>query len=436
MAYLRQAQEQGEDQLVVAKADGSGETVIARRPSRLKGFGGVNPSWSATGDLLAVAAYQSGGNQISVLQILTVDGKEVKEFPLPMQVGAIAWMPDNSGLFFTGWGKAGTIGQIWFQPYPEGAAVRVTNDLTNYIGVSVTGDGKALVTSQKKPASTIYVGDAPASLDEKTQWKLKPISSEQAPGYWLSWTGDNRLLQADAAGHAFVSAADGSDRARLLQGEQWIGNPTRCGSGKMILFSQLSETNTGGLYRMNLETGEVKPLTQEGGEYSSGVCTPDGKWALYEGDRAGGGYIARIAIEGGEPKELAKGQINHGPVISPDGELMAYTRWEGQGANAKLKFVLQKLEPGAPVKEIDAPVTTTLVNWTADGRGLTFVRTTGTSINLYLQPLAGGPAVQLTRFEEEPSAIVAYAWSRDRKRIAITRARFNDTDVVMFSGFR
>ena len=32
--------------------------------------------------------------------------------------------------------------------------------------------------------------------------------------------------------------------------------------------------------------------------------------------------------------------------------------------------------------------------------------------------------------------IVAYAWSHDGKKIAITRARFNDTDVVMFSGFR
>ena len=28
------------------------------------------------------------------------------------------------------------------------------------------------------------------------------------------------------------------------------------------------------------------------------------------------------------------------------------------------------------------------------------------------------------------------AWSRDWKKIAITRARYNDTDVVMFSGFR
>ena len=39
-------------------------------------------------------------------------------------------------------------------------------------------------------------------------------------------------------------------------------------------------------------------------------------------------------------------------------------------------------------------------------------------------------------FDDEPSAIVAYAWSRDGKKIAITRARFYDSDVVLFTELR
>jgi len=53
-----------------------------------------------------------------------------------------------------------------------------------------------------------------------------------------------------------------------------------------------------------------------------------------------------------------------------------------------------------------------------------------------MQPLAGGPPVQLTHFDAEPAYVAAYAWSRHGKKFAITRARYNDTDVVMFSGFR
>jgi hypothetical protein len=44
--------------------------------------------------------------------------------------------------------------------------------------------------------------------------------------------------------------------------------------------------------------------------------------------------------------------------------------------------------------------------------------------------------VQLTRFDSEPAVVTAYAWSRDGKEFAITRARYDDDDVVMFSGFK
>jgi Tol biopolymer transport system component len=77
------------------------------------------------------------------------------------------------------------------------------------------------------------------------------------------------------------------------------------------------------------------------------------------------------------------------------------------------------------------------LGWTPDGQALTYVHnTTGNTQNVYMQPLSGGAPVQLTHFDSEPALIRAYAWSRDGKKFAITRARYNDSDVVMFSGFR
>ena len=72
-----------------------------------------------------------------------------------------------------------------------------------------------------------------------------------------------------------------------------------------------------------------------------------------------------------------------------------------------------------------------------DGHALTYVHnTTGILQNVYMQPLSGAAAVQLTHFNSEPGVVLAYAWSRDGKKFAITRAPYNHTDVVMFSGFR
>jgi hypothetical protein len=53
-----------------------------------------------------------------------------------------------------------------------------------------------------------------------------------------------------------------------------------------------------------------------------------------------------------------------------------------------------------------------------------------------MQPRTGAPRVRLTHFDTEPSNMVAYAWLRDGKKIAITHARFSDTHVVTFSSFR
>jgi len=77
-----------------------------------------------------------------------------------------------------------------------------------------------------------------------------------------------------------------------------------------------------------------------------------------------------------------------------------------------------------------------VLGWTPDAHALTYIHTVGSAAHLYMQSLSGGSAVQLTHFDSEPSAIIAYAWSRDGKKIAITRSRYSDTDVVMFSGFR
>ena len=43
------------------------------------------------------------------------------------------------------------------------------------------------------------------------------------------------------------------------------------------------------------------------------------------------------------------------------------------------------------------------------------------------------PATTVLHFDSEPLLIQAYDWSPDGKKLAITRAPYHDTDVVMFS---
>jgi Tol biopolymer transport system component len=225
----------------------------------------------------------------------------------------------------------------------------------------------------------------------------------------------------------------------LLENDDLNLDTTACGSGDTVVVSRVTENNVPNLWRLNVATGELKQLTF-GKDEEKGSCTPDGKWVVYNGPQPGDalGHIFKISIDGGTPLELAGG-TQFSPPVSPDGKLIVYGRTDGQGASAKSKIVVQRLEDGAIEKEIEMPATYNWLRlgWTPDGRSLTFVHnTTGSVQNVYMQPLAGGAPVQLTHFDSEPAVVAAYARSRDGKKFAITRARYNDTDVVMFSGFR
>src|SRR5208282_6839639 len=134
----RTISEKGESQLLIANADGSGERVISQMQSGSSNFTS-DPSWSASGEYIAVAVVELGGNALGSIRVLTPEGKLVKSFPLDMVVPAIAWLPDASGLLFEGGEKStGLRYQVWFQPYPTGEPFKITNDLNQYLSLSVT----------------------------------------------------------------------------------------------------------------------------------------------------------------------------------------------------------------------------------------------------------------------------------------------------------
>jgi eukaryotic-like serine/threonine-protein kinase len=440
IVYRRVIQNNGNDQILIANADGSGEQLIVQA-KRAEGKGFLTDlSWSR-GDLIALGAFDTAKGQITSIMVFTAQGVLVKKFPLPMVVTSVAWLPDGSGLLFVGAEKGtGLRSQIWFQPYPAGEAIRVSNDLSNYRSLSVTGDGRSFITTEQRQAATIYLGDSPAALTDKIAWKLTPISTQQATGYDLSWTAKDKLLQKDASWHFFETASDGSNRVRLLENDSLLFSAASCGAGDMIVIGRVLDDNKPNVWRLNTVSGELRQLTF-GIDIEKGDCTPDGKWLLYaEGGASDGvGHIYKVSTEGGVPFEMAHGTA-FSPIVSPDGKLIAYGKTEGQGASTKSKVVVQRLDDGSIAKEVEMPAAFSDwhgLGWTPDGKGLSFVHnTSGGTQNVYMLLLSGGAPVQLTHFNSEAVFVPAYAWSRDGKKFAVTRARYNDTDVVLFSGFR
>jgi hypothetical protein len=74
--------------------------------------------------------------------------------------------------------------------------------------------------------------------------------------------------------------------------------------------------------------------------------------------------------------------------------------------------------------------------WMPGGNAISFVppQSSERSGNIWVQPLDGSSARQLTNFVDE-RPIVDYRWSRDGKRLAIARSSVTN-DIVLFKGLK
>jgi len=91
---------------------------------------------------------------------------------------------------------------------------------------------------------------------------------------------------------------------------------------------------------------------------------------------------------------------------------------------------------GQPAKTFDfLPKSRPHVQWTADGRAITYLVVGDDSSTLWEQPVDGNPPKQVTNFST--NRIVQDAWSRDGKQLALAVARGVATsDVVLISNFK
>ncbi|HEX3228364.1 MAG TPA: hypothetical protein VHQ95_05325, partial [Pyrinomonadaceae bacterium] len=100
------------------------------------------------------------------------------------------------------------------------------------------------------------------------------------------------------------------------------------------------------------------------------------------------------------------------------------------------KLVLFPIDGGQPQQSFEVGATVELpmvMRWTPDGRAVTYIDTRNGVSNLWLQPVSGGPAKQLTNWTEQQ--IFSFAWSRDGKRIIVARGSRKD-DIVLIRDAR
>src|SRR5207247_1961049 len=169
------------------------------------------------------------------------------------------------------------------------------------------------------------------------------------------------------------------------------------------------------VWRVDINGGNPKQLTNGAGAFNPFI-SPDGKWVFYL-DGADIPRASKVSIDGGEPLGLTSPSSEIVPRgFSPDGKLIAY-RPSGVPPGSK-GFGIASTEDGKPIKIFDLPRN---IQWTPNGKSITYHDIRDGVSNLWLLPLDARPPKQLTNFKDKESRILNFAWSRDGKYLVFNR---------------
>ena len=423
--------------LLVANADGSGEQQIAVKTFPAF-FSTAGPTWSPDGKVIACGF--RGDDEKGVFEtVVAIDTSNWSQKQMTEQrwarVGRTAWAGTSNDLILTAASQQSSRQQIWRIAYPSGAVNKITNDLMDYRGVSLSDAGDLLTTVQSEVISNIEV----SSFKEPERTSV--VSSELSAGLGgASWAANGKIIftsEADGNLDIWLMNADGSGKTQVTVNDRRDSTPTMTRDGAVVLFASSSQNSPTRIWRVKIDGTNPQQITNGNDDRNPDV-SPDGKWVVYSSyDRDEqlketlAEAVWKIPSEGGQPVRIAE-QSSKFPLFSPDGKLLAILYQRAADAAWKIRII--NFADGSIVKELPMNLASNaLFRWTHDGEAITYVEDRNGVSNIWSQSIRGGSPSQVTHFSS--GQIFRFNWSFDGKQLLCVRGNVN-SNVVLVSNLR
>jgi DNA-binding winged helix-turn-helix (wHTH) protein/Tol biopolymer transport system component len=413
--------------LFVRNIDTGVERKLAERFAP-EGFTGLGLAWSADGKQLAVSAYAGG-----MCRVLTIPAAGGQLSPIGtekwMHIRQVVWLADSSGLVLIGLQSHNSSGQIWHLSFPGGKARRVTNDLNDYLDLSLTADSRTLFAVQGELISNIWT--LPGAKAAQAVQVTSGVGTQDGV-FGLQWSKDGSMLYASLAGgtrQLWLRKPGGEARQITTDAELgFFSTPSICPDGRTIVYGA-GRYGSASIWRLDADGERPDPLIPPGTN-GGPSCSPDGKWVYYN---ALGKYYSvwRVPATGGRPE-----QLTHFPSVlpyaSPDGKLVAYEIADPNRSG----FGIVPASGGQPAKvfEVSHAILSGagVMRWSPASDAIDFVDARAGVSNIWRQPIEGGAPQQVTDFSS--GVIFNFVWLPNGKDMAVARGS-TSSDVVRIQDF-
>jgi eukaryotic-like serine/threonine-protein kinase len=383
------------------------------------------PSWSADSKTIAVA-FQLYEEHLGALVLMPVTGGAAKIIPMEIAPQDVVWIPDGSGLLFSGVSRSSRLkSQIYFQPYPSGQQIRLTNDLNDYSGVSLTADGKTLVASEVTNNGDLYT--APLANPDQ----LTPLNTNKNLQS-MALIDDTRVIGQDFTLQFWTVHTDGTGLASVLDSEPLKQAPSPCPDGKTFLYVSIDERNRAKIARAEYTSTSGTALTAGPLDFGA-ICTPDQQSYLYVNNVSNGvAKLIKASFTGGTPTTVMSGDI--GDIsLSPDRNFIVLSMLKQEQNRSVRHLLLLSLKDFNVVRDVPVDPRAGSFGILADNSAFIYSKREGNVDNLYTEPVGGGPPTQLTHYKTDH--IRSYEITRDGKTLVISRGN-EVANALMISNFR
>ena len=438
MAYLRgNDPEAGKYRLLSANLDGSDEKILLIAAIPIP----VSLSWSPDGKRIAFisSSQAEAQGQISLFDLASKKETPLTSFPDKIFLD-LAWIPDGHGLLVNYRASGAIKQQLGFVSYPEGRFQPLTNDTHGYQTLSLSTDGKSIVSIQGQESDSIFLQPLAA--------KGVPVAASGLPNQ-----AELRGVAWDTHGNLIVTTStailrlppDGSQPATLLSDpSETIQWSSVCRGGGPVLFSTVGRQGkiATNIWRVDADGSRPKQLTS-GKLDGFPLCSPDG--ALFYYDNLATSRIIRMPIDGGAPEVVKASALPDGFMtgsraanFSPDGQLipefMNILDAAAQTGTTKIALVNVKTNAESPSKTL-IPQSGFVgpIAITPDGKAVAYNIIKNGVGNVWAQPFDGSAARRLTNFTSDQ--IYAFQFSPEGKTLGVVRVHFV-ADVVLLRDTR
>jgi serine/threonine protein kinase/Tol biopolymer transport system component len=427
--FVRNSNDQDESGIFIANADGSGERKLTsiKFPERY-----ITPQWSPDGKVIACSAQSLVGGYHNTVHEVQVGSGAQKRLTSQrwLSIAGICWMTDGTGLILSAMDQTpgSSQFQIWHLSYPNGSAERITHDLNNYAGISLTADSSGLATVQADANMMIWTapdGDAT---------RARQVTSGSGKYGQVSWTPAGKLIYVTDAGGTediWIMDSDGKNQKQLTSNEAINMMPSVSPDGRYIAFASNRGSNAGvfNIWRADIDGGNPKRLTDAKIDFWPS-WSRDGKWVLYTplSDMTRP-VVWKAPSDGGDSVQVCD-RVSMSPMTSPDGKLVAACSNDKENPMLNKVAILQ-YEDGKFVTLLNVNAFRReggAYRWAPNGKSITYIDNKEGVSNIWSAPLDGTAPKQLTDFKTDQ--IFSFDWSPDGKQLACSRG-VESTDVIL-----